>query len=95
MEIILPTALSSIENCFREANNAASNSYHFHQSDDFDEYNQIACYYVEKAFIETLILLEQVRLTSTYQIIHTMFDLAKKDLTKKRNGLRGAILGMD
>lgn len=87
MDIKISEAISSIESCFREASNAASDSYHYHQNDSFDEYDQTACFYVEKSFVEVLILLEHLKLTSTHQTVQGIYEIAKTgSLTKSQRG---------
>ncbi|WOB06881.1 hypothetical protein [Piscinibacter gummiphilus] len=78
-------AISSIEKCLREASNHfLSDSYGEPLTDD-DE--AVASYYIERAFIELLVLVEHLNLPSTYRRVESLLEQALKDgLTKSKMG---------
>jgi len=81
------TAILSIESCFREANNAFLNYCYKHHHNPDNEYNIIACRFVDKAFIQMLNLLEQLQLISEHKIVEAMYQKAKTgNLTENKLG---------
>ena len=86
MTIQVPAALLSIEKCLREANNYFLNTVYGGKPATDDD-DAIASYYIERAFVELLILVEHLNLSSTYQMIAKVFDEAKTaSFTKSRKG---------
>lgn len=75
----ISTAIDSIEKNLREASNYFMNGLFQYSTDETtNEDHEIAKYYVERAFVELLILAEHLSLHSTYQQIDALFKEAKK-----------------
>lgn len=69
-------AIEAIETSIREAQRYCDKYHHEGQDDnEFDSFK----YYVERAFIELLVLADRLQLTETYRMAKTYFKQAKKD----------------
>src|SRR6266446_318862 len=86
MTIHVQAAIASVENSLREANNYfMCASYGGDAATDDDD--AIASYYIERAFIELLVLVEHLSLTSTYQMISKLYEQARLEgFTKSTMG---------
>ncbi len=74
------SAIEAIAECLREANSHFMNSvYRAPPDNDPDDNYGVAEYYVEKSFVELLVLSEHLGLHGTYQSIDALFKTAKKD----------------
>jgi len=82
------TAIESIEKCLREASNYFMSSlYNHEEKEQFDQDDQTARYYVQKAFVELLVLLESLNLTETHRQVNTIYEGAKENFTESKMGL--------
>jgi len=73
-------AITSIDNCMREATHAFLNSHYNHKIDkvlDHDEDNDLAEYYIERAYEELLVLLDHLNLATTYKKVETQYQNSK------------------
>lgn len=90
----LSAVIDSIEKCLREANNSfLAGAYNSPDTDEYDNADAITEYYVERSFVELLILLEHLNLVETYRTVASMFELAKKSsLTSSKMGVEDPYL---
>lgn len=86
MTITISAAIESIEKCMREAGNAYMSACYNYRDGEEDEDTDVAKYYVERSFIELMILTEHLQLTETYRSVSALFAEAKNDLTKSKMG---------
>lgn len=89
MDINVSNAISSIEGCLRQANNHYYKGCFGYEKDVFNEDHAIAEYYVERAFVEILVLVDQLSLQNTYKKIDANFTLAQK------SGFLKSAMGID
>lgn len=75
MNITPLTAIAAIEKSLREANN-----YFRRSNDEADDEN--ASYYLEMAFVQMLMLLEQLELKGARQMLASLYEEAKDNFTK-------------
>ncbi len=78
MPVKVSEAVASIEKCLQEANIYYSKGDNYDPRDRNEEH-EIAEYYVERAFIGLLVLVEHLGLVVTHQQITTLFEKAKKE----------------
>jgi hypothetical protein len=71
------SAIESIEKCLREASNYFLSACYNRGRDGESEDDGVAGYFVEKAFIELLILLEHLGLVETHRTVVSLFESAK------------------
>lgn len=75
----ISAAIDSIEKNLREASNYYMNGcYGYELDESTSDDHEISEYYIERAFVELLILAEHLSLNSTYQRIDALFEEAKK-----------------
>jgi hypothetical protein len=88
MTLDVKGAIASIERCLREASNSFAEDCYGRSGSDDDTFDESATeYYVERSFVELLILLESLQLTETWRQVAEMFELAKKEgLGKSKMG---------
>lgn len=80
MTLDTKAAITSIERCLREASNSFAENIHRRNGPDDDIVDDsITEYYVERSFVELLILLESLRLTENWRQVAEMLELAKKE----------------
>lgn len=71
-------AVAAIENSLREASNSFMEAcYSPVDSSERGEYDDLVGYYVERAFVELLVLLEHLALHETYKSVAALYDQAK------------------
>lgn len=81
------TAIDSIEKSLREASNYFMNGCFGYQIDEkTNDDHLVASYYVERAFIELLVLAEHLALNAIFQQIDLLYQEAKKDFLKSAMG---------
>lgn len=81
-------AVTSIEKCLRDASNAFLCACYNPQTYEYEDAMAVAEYYVERSFVELLILLEHLNLTETYRTVALMLESARtKGFTNSKMGL--------
>ncbi|PPD43119.1 MAG: hypothetical protein CTY16_13805 [Methylobacter sp.] len=83
--IPLNNAIDSIEKSLHQANNYFMNSLYRHEANNNDD-SIVAEYYIERAFIELLVLTEHLSLNAIFKQIELLFQEAKKDFLKSKMG---------
>ena len=80
MTLDVASAIASIEKCLREASNSFTDDCYSHsQGDPDDDHDETTEYYVERSFVELLILLETLQLSETRRQVADLFDMARKE----------------
>lgn len=82
----ISAALESIERCMHKANNAFMIACYNRGHDGYADEDAAAEYYVERAFVEFLILAEHLELAETYRTVSLMLAEASKDFGKNKMG---------
>lgn len=78
MHTNISAAVAAIENSLREASNSfLSACYSPVDSTERHEYDGLVEYYVERAFVELLVLLEHLGLNETYKQVSALYEAAK------------------
>ena len=87
MTVNVSSAIASIEKCLREASSSFIDGCYNHPETTSAEDIARAEYYVEKSFVELLILLEHLALTETHRQMSVIYEAAqKKGLTSSEMG---------
>jgi hypothetical protein len=78
MNTNISAAVAAIENSLREASNSFMDAcYSLVDSSERRDYDVLVEYYVERAFVELLVLLEHLGLKETYNQVNALYDEAK------------------
>ena len=84
----LSESLKQIHVLLKKADNVFDEN-RYRGRDDYDVPEMQIDYYIESAFIHTLVLLDKLNLSRTYEQVHKIFDKAKQ------KGFRESLPGID